>query len=167
MTIYEDGEVRTDCFSARSGRTVLARIRRNTDLISGIIDVCCKSGFRMAIIEVAIGSLRQATFCWAKAADTKRGSVRTPLVTVPGPIEFISGNGFVSLQDPSHPVYHFHAVFCDGEGKVQGGHFFTGGNPVHSTMDVVIHELLDVQMDKKYDPEIDIEIPIASQNFSC
>ncbi|MGN0837580.1 MAG: PPC domain-containing DNA-binding protein [Pyramidobacter sp.] len=164
MAIFKDGAVRTDCYPARAGRVVLARIRRDTDLVSGIIDVCRKSGFRMSIVEVAIGSLRQATFCWARPADTKRGSERTPLVTIPGPIEFISGNGFVSLQDPDNPVYHFHAVFCDGEGKVEGGHFFAGGNPVHSTMDVVIQELLDVRMDKKYDEEIDIEIPIASQD---
>ena len=68
--------VRTTSFPARSGRIVLARIQRNTDLLTGIIDICRKNNFRMAVVETVIGSLRSAEISWTKpSAMTKRGQV--------------------------------------------------------------------------------------------
>jgi len=158
-------EIRTTSFPARSGRIVLARIQRNTDLLTGIIDICRKNNFRMAVVETVIGSLRSAEISWTKpSATTKRGSERTPRIPVPGPIEFISGQGIFCLADPERPVVHFHGSFCDSEGKCWAGHFFQGGNPVHSTMDVVIHELLDVKMNWVHDEEIDLELPVPDKD---
>lgn len=157
--------IRTTVFPARSGRTVLARIQRNTDLLTGLIDICRKSGFRMAYVETVIGSLRKAEISWTKpSTKTKRGSERTPVVPIEGPIEFISGQGIFCLANPDRPVVHFHGCFCDSEGKCWAGHFFQGGNPVHSTMDVVMHELLDVKMNWVHDEEIDLELPVPDKD---
>ena len=160
-----NAEIRTSSYPARSGRIVLARIQRNTDLLTGIIDICRKNNFRMAVVETVIGSLRSAEISWTRpSAATKRGSERTPRMPIPGPIEFISGQGIFCLADPERPVVHFHGAFCDSEGKCWAGHFFQGGNPVHSTMDVVIHELLDVKMNWVHDEEIDLELPVPDKD---
>lgn len=159
--------VRTSSFPARLGRVVQARIQRNTDLITGILDICKKNNFRMAIVTFCIGSLRQAQISWTvPSTKTKRGSERTAPYTIPGPIEFINGSGMFCPGDGTGcPVIHFHGSFCDSTGKTWSGHFFQGGNPVHSTMDVVVQELLDVKMDWVHDEEIDLELPVPSADL--
>ena len=152
---------RVSIVNAKAGKTVLARIRRDTDLVTGIIEVVRQSGMTTAAVQIAIGSLRHASISWAIKSDkTKRGSERTPAMPIEGPLEFISGQGIVCLKDPNRPVVHMHGVVCDPQGKAWGGHFFQGGNPVHSTMDVVITEIEGAVMSFEYDEEIDLELAV-------
>ena len=152
-------EIRVSPYEGHAGRLIQARIQRDTDLLSGIIEICRQQKVKTGIILNCIGSLRKAEISWAVPANTKRGSSRTPPVPIPGPIEFISGQGMVcALQE--RPAIHFHGTLADQWGRAWAGHFFIGGNPVHSTMDVTILELTGVHMEWFHDPEIDLEIPI-------
>lgn len=154
--------IRASAYQGSAGRLIQARIQRDTDLLTGIIEACRQQKVETGIIISCIGSLRRAEISWAVPADTKRGSSRTAPVPIPGPIEFISGQGMVcALQE--RPVIHFHGTLVDQWGRAWAGHFFQGGNPVHSTMDVTIQELLGVGMQWYHDPEIDLEIPIPFQ----
>ncbi|GHV37114.1 hypothetical protein FACS1894187_13050 [Synergistales bacterium] len=153
-------KLRIESYEGTAGKIVLARIMRHTDLVSGVIAICRKHGLKMAAIEIAIGSLISASLSWTRASEkTLRGSERTPIVQIDGPLEFIAGQGFVCLCDKK-PVVHLHGSLCDGEGRVWAGHFFEGGNPVHSTMDVWVQELCGVRMDWVHDDEIDLELPV-------
>ncbi|MEW6266769.1 MAG: PPC domain-containing DNA-binding protein [Thermodesulfobacteriota bacterium] len=146
---------------ARKGRVVIGRILRDTDLVTGIIELCRQTGIVTGAIEIAIGSLRKADISWAIPSDkTRRGSERTAPVPIEGPLEFITGQGLVCLADLDRPVIHFHGMICDPNGRAWGGHFFPNGNPVHSTMDVVITEIEGARMDWELDPEIDLELPV-------
>ncbi len=157
-------KTRVSVVTGKSGKVILARIQRDTDLVTGLIEACRQSGTVTGAVKLAIGSLRKAEFSWAiPSTQTKRGSERTLPKQIEGPLEFISGQGLICLADQERPVIHFHGVLCDCEGKAWGGHFFPGGNPVHSTMDVVISEIEEARMCWEFDQEIDLELPVPSK----
>lgn len=154
-------DVRVSSINVKGGKKVLARIQRNTDLLTGIIEICKQSNMVTAEINTCIGSLRSGEISWTKASSkTKRGSERTPPIPIEGPLEFIIGQGLVCLADEKKPVVHFHGAVTDPDGKVWAGHFFQGGNPVHSTMDVIITEIDGAIMSFEYDEELDFELAI-------
>lgn len=155
------GQTRISIVEAKPGRVIMVRLLRDTDLVTGIIEACRQSGIVTATVQVAIGSLRRAEISWAiPSSKTQRGSERSALMTIDGPVEFLSGQGIICLADQEKPVIHFHGVLCDSKGTTWGGHFFPGGNPIHSTMDVVLAEMNGARMSWEYDPEIDLELPV-------
>ena len=157
----ENNAVRVKVVPSQSGRVAVIRLQRDTDLVEGLIEACRQAGFEMACVQMMIGSLRKASISWTKPSDkTKRGSERTPAQPVPGPVELITGQAEICLSDPKRPVFHVHGVVTDPDGKAWGGHFFLGGNPVHSTVDVVMTEIIGAQMRWQYDEEIDLELPV-------
>lgn len=153
--------VRVKVVQGESGRIAVIRLQRNTDLVTGLIEACRKAGFEMAASQLIIGSLRSAEISWTRPSDkTKRGSERTPAMPIPGPLELISAQAEICLTDPERPVFHVHGVVTDADGKAWGGHFFKGGNPVHSTTDVVMMEIKGAYMKWVYDEEIELELPV-------
>jgi len=153
---------RLSIVEAKSRRKILARILRDTNLVTGIIEICRESKIITGSVEIAIGSLRYAEISWAVPSNkTKRGSERTKPMRIEGPLEFVAGQGLVCLADQAKPVIHFHGVVCDPKGRAWGGHFLLeGDNPVHSTMDIVINEIDGGYMAWEYDEEIDLELPV-------
>ena len=152
-------EIRVSSYEGRAGRLIQARIQRGTDLLDGIVEICRQQNIKTGIILNCIGSLQKAEISWPVPANTKRGSSKTPPITIPGPIEFISGQGMVcALQEC--PALHFHGTLVDQWGRVWAGHFFRGGNPILSTMDVSIQEVSGVHMEWVHDPEIDLELTV-------
>lgn len=146
-----------------TGRVALVRLQRDTDLVTGIIDACRQAGFKTACVQMMIGSLRSAEISWTRPSETtKRGSERTPPIKIPGPVELITGQAEICLVDEARPVYHVHGVVTDPDGKAWGGHIYTGGNPVHSTVDILITEVEGAYMKWFYDEEIDLELPVPA-----
>lgn len=157
-------DTRTSSYEGKTGRVILGRVLRHSDLVSGIIEICRKHDVYMAALGIALGSLLQASLSWTRPSTlTKRGSERTELKVIEGPLEFVSAHGFVCLNGAPSSI-HVHGTVCDSEGRLWGGHFFEGGNPVHSTMDVLIFELLGVGMQKIHDPELDLTLPVPIQS---
>lgn len=157
-----EDKIRISPIDVKIGRSVMARIQRDTDFVTGIIEIVNRAGYKTAMLQMAIGSLRKGEISWCIASTkTKRGSERTPVMPVEGPIELISAQGIICLADTERPVVHIHGVLCDCNGKSWGGHFFKGGNPVHSTMDVIITEIVGSVMSYEYDKELDFELAIS------
>ena len=153
--------VRVKVVQAENGRVAVIRLQRDTDLVTGLIEACRQAGFEMAASSLIIGSLRSAEISWTRpSTKTKRGSERTPAMPIPGPLELISAQAEICLTDPERPVFHVHGVVTDADGKAWGGHFFKGGNPVHSTTDVVMTEIKGAYMKWIYDEEIELELPV-------
>ena len=139
-------KTRVKVVPAEAGRVAMARLQRDTDLVTGIIEVCREAGFEIS---------------WTRPSDkTKRGSERTPAMPIAGPLELISAQAEVCLTDPERPVFHVHGVVTDADGKAWGGHFFKGGNPVHATVDIVMNEIKGGYMKWTQDDEIDLELPV-------
>jgi predicted DNA-binding protein with PD1-like motif len=141
-------------------KIVSARILPGTDLISGIEKVCSENGIESGTFSV-IGSIEKATFVLPVIKEgTKKGVGYGEPQTVSGPLEILSGKGFISKDKESESglFVHFHSIFSDAEGRIYGGHFLPGGNPVLLTLDVVIMEFEKISLSREEDSEIGIRV---------
>lgn len=141
-------------------RMFLFRIPMGLDLVSSILKVCKNNEIQTAVISSCIGSLKVANFQWSVPSnETLRGSVRTPLFTLEGPIELLSAQGLVGYDHVyEKALYHIHVTLCDRDDKVYGGHVSEGGNIVHSTMDVVLIEAEGVKLQLFDDPKVGLSL---------
>ena len=147
------------------GRILVFRIPTGDDLVQSILKHCSINCLNSGVLISCVGSLKQARYQWTKASTkTLRGSERSDLVSVQGPVELLSAHGMLGVDSPNGEMTgHFHATFCDEEGKMFGGHITEGGNIVHSTMDVVILEIAGIELARIYDPAIELPI-LMSKN---
>jgi predicted DNA-binding protein with PD1-like motif len=157
-------QIRTKWAKGKVGRIVSARILPGTDFISGIEKICIENKIEGGTFS-AIGSLEKATFFLpTKKEGTKKGAGYSEPKTITGPIELLSSEGFIS-KDPesdSGLFIHIHGIINDTEGRLYGGHFLKGENPILLTLDVVIFEFADVSLSRDYDPEIGMKLIIPA-----
>lgn len=158
-------QVRVRAVAGRTGRMVTGRIRPGTDLVAGITELAREHGVTTGLIT-AFGSLARARFSEGVqtcAASPDRAE-RIPPRTVEGPLEFICGQGKIGLPKEGDAVIHLHGLFVTPEGRIMGGHFFPGGNPVWATFEIIIQEILDVEFvwEKDSEPEINIMEAVSS-----
>lgn len=142
------------------GKIVSARILPGTDVISGIEKICLENGIQSGTFSV-IGSLEKATFVLPVMREaTKMGVGYGEPQTALGPLEILSGKGFISKDEESESglFIHFHAIFSDAAGRIYGGHLLPGGSPVLLTLDVVIMEFDKISLSREGDPAIGIRV---------
>lgn len=134
-------------------RMVITRLLPGCDIIGGLIDVCRTNNIRAGAVVSAIGSIRNITYQTIVPDKTSKTGARFgELMSVEGPIEFISAQGTI-CADGDDIFIHFHAVMMDKNGKVFGGHIEKGDNPVLNTLEVTIIEGTGLQVDRVYDDE--------------
>ena len=119
--------------SGRMGRVAYARIAPNEDLVLGIEKLCLAQGFNNAFVRGALGSLIDA------GLEANDGSV----VEIKGPaVEIVSLAGEVRSDENGTPCAMLTGVVADPEGKVYGGPFVLGMNPICVTFEVTLEEWL-------------------------
>lgn len=156
MRIIQRGKdhpgVRLESMEGRSGRVVSARLRPGTDLVSGLKELVGKHRIAAGAVTVCFGSLSRAEVTWTEGSkpDPEKKIARTRLE---GPLSFLSSQGKVGISEEGEPLVHLHGILADLEGRLWGGHFHEGNNPVFSTFEVVLHEILDVRHTKIWDDE--------------
>ncbi len=153
-------EVRTESVEGRGGRVISARLRPGTDLIAGIKELTRKHNVLAGALVVSFGSLARAEVTWtegSKSDPSKKGE-RTRLQ---GPLSFLSSQGKVGITEEGEPLVHLHGVLADLDGRVWGGHFHEGNNPVFSTFEIVIQEILGVRHTRIWDDESEVKLPKA------
>lgn len=153
-------EIRTKWAEGKVQEVVSARILPGTDLISGIEKICIENGIKSGTFSV-IGSLEKATFVIPiKKEGTKKGVGYSEPRTVSGPLELLSGKGFISKDPESESglFIHIHGIISDVEGRLYGGHFLQGGNPILLTLDVAIFAFDDISLSRDEDPEIGMRV---------
>ena len=129
---------RTIVESGSMGRVAYARIAPNEDLVHAVEKLCLAEGFRNAFVRGALGSLVDACL------ETAGGGVRQ----VQGPaVEIVSLAGEVRAQPDRSLRASLSGVVADTEGKVYGGPFVAGANPICMTFEVTLEEWLPAQMD--------------------
>jgi len=115
------------------GRVAYARIAPNEDLVLSVEKLCLSQGFRNAFVRGALGSLVDACL---ETRDGKYLTVRGPAV------EIVSLAGEVREQADGSLAASLSGVVADCEGRVHGGPFVAGANPVCMTFEVTLEEWL-------------------------
>jgi uncharacterized protein len=117
-------------------RTFVFRLQPGEDLKLGILQFAARHGLRAPVVLTCVGSLRTATL---RLAGRPEPTVRS------GPFEIIS---LVGLADPAKG--HLHIGLADAVGVCFGGHLLDGC-PIHTTAEVVLGELPDVEFVREPD----------------
>lgn len=113
------------------GRVAYARIAPNEDLVGGIEKLCLLEGFRHAFVRGALGSLVDGCF----------GTLDGKYLTIKGPaVEIVSLAGEVRSQSDGSLRASLSGVVADTEGRVFGGPFVAGANPICMTLEVTLEE---------------------------
>lgn len=117
----------------KMGRVAYARIAPNEDLVLGIEKLCLAQGFNNAFVRGALGSLIDA------GLETNDGSV----IEIKGPaVEIVSLAGEVRSDENGTPCAALTGVVADPDGRVFGGPFVLGMNPICVTFEVTLEEWL-------------------------
>ena len=117
----------------KMGRVAYGRIAPNEDLVLGVEKLCLAQGFKNAFVRGALGSLVDACL---EANDGGVIEVRGPAV------EIVSLAGEVRSDENGTPCASLTGVVADPEGKVFGGPFVLGLNPICVTLEVTLEEWL-------------------------
>jgi predicted DNA-binding protein with PD1-like motif len=115
------------------GRVAYARIAPNEDLVQGVEKLCLAHGFRNAFVRGALGSLVDAC---VGPLDGGCRHIRGPAV------EIVSLAGEVRSQADGSLVATLSGVVADTDGRVHGGPFVAGANPICMTFEVTLEEWL-------------------------
>ena len=119
--------------SGKMGRVAYARIAPNEDLVLGIEKLCLAQGFENAFVRGALGSLIDA------GLETNDDSV----IEIKGPaVEIVSLAGEVRSDENGTPCAALTGVVAAPDGKVYGGPFVLGMNPICVTFEVTLEEWL-------------------------
>jgi predicted DNA-binding protein with PD1-like motif len=117
--------------TGRAGRIAYTHVRPNEDLVQAVQKVALMHGFRTAFVRGTLGSLTDA--CLAGQDGTLR--------ELTGPaIEVLSVVGEVRSDREGAPEARLSGVVADTEGRVFGGRFVSGRNPVCMTFELVLEE---------------------------
>ncbi|WP_342636817.1 PCC domain-containing protein [Enterovirga rhinocerotis] len=119
--------------TGRIGRIAYTHVRPNEDLVQAVQKVALMHGFRAAFVRGTLGSLTDA--CLA-APDGALREIRGPA------IEVLAIAGEVRSDADGVPRAHLSGAVADTEGRVFGGRFVSGRNPVCMTFELVLEEWL-------------------------
>ena len=119
--------------TGRPGRISYARIAPNEDLITAVEQLCAELKLQRAFVRGSLGSLIDACL------HTRDGELRH----ICGPaVEIASLAGEVRPDADGVPRAVIHGVVADAQGRVYGGPFVRGLNPICMTFELTLEEWL-------------------------
>ena len=133
---------------------MVGRICPGTDLVPGILAMCAQAGICYGYVASLIGSLAGVRFIYVRRdpAAALGASYVDPVERV-GPFELLGAQGTLGTNGDGSAVLHLHALFCDQDNHVFGGHVLDSGNPVLATVEVAVRETQGVRMVRGPDEE--------------
>ncbi len=147
----------TSALGALSG-FVMARLHPGTDVIEGVTEVCRQHGIRSGSITTCIGSLQRASFFVVKPMDNRLGGGYSDPIALSGPVELVSSQGTVGVDESGAVFIHLHGVLSDSSGHSRGGHLIAGTCPVLITCEVLISGFDGMVAAHRYDPEVEMKV---------
>jgi uncharacterized protein len=115
----------------RTGRIAFTRVRPNEDLVQTVEKVALLHGFHSAFVRGSLGSLTDACL------ESHVGTLRE----LKGPaIEVLAVVGEVRSDADGTPRAALSGTVADTNGRVWGGRFVSGRNPVCMTFELVLEE---------------------------
>jgi predicted DNA-binding protein with PD1-like motif len=144
------------CRIGESGRVLVARIMPGSDLLQSVGTIVEKHGIKAGVVISGVGLLRKAHLRNCKALPKEYPITDTNrfFLTFDKPLEILALSGNVSEVE-SEPWVHIHATlsYVDGESiGVVGGHLLEGCI-VFGFAEILIMELRDIDMKKRFDEE--------------
>ena len=122
-------------------RLLVARLHPGSDVITEIKHICEVEQVKAACVTSLIGSLSQASYVYTVPFSlSKFGLAYTDPITLPGPLELLSGQGTIGTGKDGNISVHLHASMCDSDRLVYGGHLCDLGNTVAATVEVFVLE---------------------------
>ncbi len=142
--------------NGKINRVIVMRLFPGMDVMTSLAEACEQANLKNGIILSMIGSLRNAQFMNPEPkAGTVMGYGYGDPIKLKGAIELVAGAGTICHADDGEVLLHCHVCLSDKSGKAYGGHFIPG-NEVLLTVDVVIGEIEDVDMVRKFDEQTGI-----------
>lgn len=137
---------------------VTGRLKKDCDLFGGIKEVCREMNIKAGHFQ-CIGSLTQAVFYQIVEDGTSAAGIRySERRKSDSPVELLSASGFVGVDGAGTQDVHMHGVFVDCNGKVSGGHFLDGENPVAITIEFVLFPISEVKLTRQKDEAYGVPI---------
>jgi predicted DNA-binding protein with PD1-like motif len=138
------------------GRVIVARLKTGSDLYQSLHRIVSEYDIKAAVISSGVGLLSKA-----KLRNCKNLPDEFPITdnnrdysTFETPLEILGISGNVSLVE-GKPLVHAHLTLShieDNKIQVIGGHMIDG-SIVHGFSEIIITEITDIKMHKKYDEE--------------
>ena len=137
-------------------RVTAIRLEPGELVMEGLIKASEEAGIKNGIILSGIGSFDGASFFTPTPLPEKKAKYGygNPK-KLQGPIELLQMSGMICQGEDGEILPHIHCSFSDQQGDAFGGHL-TEGNKVLLTVDVVVAEVADIHMGRKYDPDLGI-----------
>ena len=142
--------------SGSPGKILVARIKSGNDLLLSLKNVVEENGIKAGTILSGVGLLGKARIRNVKEfpkhfpiSDEQRA-----VVSLNGPLEILCLSGNISMVE-GKPSIHIHAslsYYRDNSINVVGGHVIEGCT-VYSFAEVVIMEIENISMEKRFDEE--------------
>lgn len=149
---------------AREGWFMMIRLSPGTDLLEGLEKAVREGGVKAGAVVSCIGSLRRAAFHIAIPAENPIGASYSPPIHAKGPLELISGQGTIGLEEDGSPFVHLHAVFSDGKGVLRGGHIVKGECPVLVTCEIAVKAAAGIRIVRRFDPGAEMKVFMIEQD---
>ena len=155
-TLYAEGSV--------SSRGAVIRVLPGFDIIEGIEEASRNLGITCGAVVSCIGSLQGASISYAISSDSNKvGAALSEPKLLPGPLELISAQGTIGLDENGETLVHLHGTVCDTEGNMYGGHFAKGKNRVLVTCETVLTEIAGAQVVRAYDSKVEFSLFLSTE----
>lgn len=139
-------------------RVVAVRIPPGRDVMEALDEACEKANLNNGIIVNGIGSLKGAKFLNPiEIPEKKAGYGYGEPIVLTGPIELVNINGMICQGEDGERLFHIHCTFSDTNGDAYGGHFIES-NEVLMTVDLILAELDEIYMGRRFDEDLDVFI---------
>ena len=142
--------------TGNTGRVVVSRLKSGCDLLSALQDIIEEKELRSGVILSGIGLLSSVKLrnCKTLPDEFPITDKNRSYLSFEKPSEIIGISGNVGMAD-GKPLIHAHLTLSyieDETIRVIGGHMIEGST-VFGFAEVIIMELIDIEMIKKYDEE--------------
>lgn len=138
------------------GRTLAFRLEPGELVLEGIQRACEDSNIKNGVIISGIGSLDGARyFNPIPMQNKKAGYGYGEELVLRGPIELVNVNGMICEGNEGETLLHVHCGFSDQYGNAYGGHLIEG-NKVLLTVDIIVGEIEDMTMGRRYDENLEV-----------
>ena len=133
---------------------ILGRLKRGTDIIEGIKEICAHFGVTAGQFQ-CIGSLNYVTYMQVERADEKGNMKYSPIIKTNSGVELVTANGFIGIGEETNELdIHLHGAFVDCDHRFSAGHFIEGGNTTAVTVEYLIHVVHDADVKRCLDEEL-------------
>jgi len=138
----------------KPGRTIVARLRPGTDLLTGLKELAEEHGIKAAYIPAIIGGVDGAIIEVARPSAESPVGVVAKKIELTGPIAICGAQGMICEMEDGSIEPHIHITFVDSNGHLHGAHLEAGAAPVTTTADVIMQEVLGVKFGRGFDEDV-------------